>query len=143
MKWIISDAGAEQLICSAGRHASLLAHGGGDRAGAAARPAWTHPGGRMILAFTFWSQPQVVTDSWVELASTITLIAFVIGAYKHLECHADGCHRIGRFQHGHYKLCRIHHPDVPNDGKIGQKEIDEVTTKLAKVAPVAKADHQT
>ena len=99
--------------------------------------------GRMILAFTFWSQPQVVTDSWVELASTITLIAFVIGAYKHLECHADGCHRIGRFQHGHYKLCRIHHPDVPNDGKIGQKEIDEVTTKLAKVAPVAKADHQT
>jgi hypothetical protein len=97
----------------------------------------------MILAFTFWSQPQVVTDSWVELASTITLIAFVIGAYKHLECHADGCHRIGRFQHGHYKLCRIHHPDVPSDGKIGQKEIEAVTTKLAKVASVSQTDHHT
>jgi len=62
----------------------------------------------MILALTFWSQPQVFTDSWVELASTITLIAFVIGVYKHLECHKGGCHRLGRFVHGRYKLCRIH-----------------------------------
>jgi hypothetical protein len=51
----------------------------------------------MILALTFWSQPQVITDSWVELASTITLIAFVIGLYKHLECHTIGRHRLGRF----------------------------------------------
>ena len=99
------------------------------------------PEGDMLLALTFWSQPQVVTDSWVELASTITLIAFVIGVYKHLECHVDGCHRIGRFQHGHYKLCRTHHPDVPSDGKIGQKQIDDVTAKLASTAKAGKSEH--
>ena len=65
----------------------------------------------MIPALTFWSQPQVFTDSWVELASTITLIAFVVGVYKHLECHVGGCHRLGRFVHGRYKLCRVHHPE--------------------------------
>jgi len=80
----------------------------------------------MLLAFTFWSQPVVFADSWVELLSTITLVAFVLGAYKHLECHRAGCHRIGRFQHGHYKLCRIHHPLVPSDGKVGQAEIDAI-----------------
>jgi hypothetical protein len=80
----------------------------------------------MILALTFWSQPQVITDSWVELASTITLIAFVIGVYKHLECHKTGCHRLGRFVHGRYKLCHVHHPLVPDDGKITQEHIDAV-----------------
>ncbi len=78
----------------------------------------------MILALTFWSQPQVITDSWVEIASTITLIAFVLGAYKHLECHVSGCHRLGRFVHGHYKLCHIHHPNVPSSGKITQEHIE-------------------
>ena len=87
------------------------------------------------LALTFWSQPQVVTDSWVELAGTITLIAFVIGAYKHLECHVSGCHRIGRFVHGHYKLCHLHHPGVPNSGKITLEEIAKV--KLATSEPAA------
>ncbi len=80
----------------------------------------------MTLALTFWSQPQVVTDSWVELASTITLIAFVLGLYKHFECHKSGCHRPGRFVHGRYKLCHIHHPDVPSDGHIGENEIRAV-----------------
>jgi hypothetical protein len=83
----------------------------------------------MLLALTFWSQPQVITDSWVEIASTITLIAFVVGAYKHLECHKSGCHRLGRFTHGHYKLCRIHHPDVPNDGNITQDHINAAAAK--------------
>jgi hypothetical protein len=82
-----------------------------------------------MLALIFWSQPQVFTDSWVELASTITLIAFVIGAYRHLECHVSGCHRLGRFSHGHYKLCHLHHPDVPSHGKITQEHIDAVVTK--------------
>ena len=94
----------------------------------------------MILALTFWSQPQVVTDSWVEVAGTITLIAFVIGAYKHLECHVGGCHRFGRFQHGHYKLCHVHHPGVPNDGKIGQKQLDEVGATLAQAAKAGASE---
>ena len=92
----------------------------------------------MIFALTFWSQPQVVTDSWVEIASTITLIAFVAGAYKHFECHVSGCHRVGRFVHGHYKLCRVHHPNVPSSGKIGQNEIDAVTSKPGKAQDEAE-----
>jgi hypothetical protein len=97
----------------------------------------------MIFALTFWSQPQVVTDSWIELAGTVTLIAFVIGAYRHLECHVSGCHRVGRFQHGHYKLCRVHHPNVPNDGKIGQQQLDEVSAKLDQAAKAGEAtQHQ-
>ncbi|MHB8243413.1 MAG: hypothetical protein ACYDHN_15670 [Solirubrobacteraceae bacterium] len=84
----------------------------------------------MTLALTFWSQPQVVTDSWVELASTITLIAFVIGVYRHLRCHKSGCHRLGRFTHGRYRLCRVHHPQVPSRGRITQEHIDD-----AKPAP--------
>jgi hypothetical protein len=75
-----------------------------------------------LLALLFWSAPQVITDSWVELASTITLIAFVVGAYKHVECHVSGCHRVGRFVNGHYKLCHLHHPAVPNSGKITAAE---------------------
>lgn len=96
----------------------------------------------MILALTFWSQPQVITDSWVELASTITLIAFVIGAYRHLECHKSGCHRLGRFVHGRYKLCHLHHPGVPNDGKIRQEHIDAVDVS-AEQHPYAAAPSST
>ncbi len=94
----------------------------------------------MILALTFWSQPQVFTDSWVELASTITLIAFVLGAYKHLECHKSGCHRLGRFQHGHYKLCRVHHPDVPSDGRITQDHINAAAAKSAEAVASGSSD---
>ena len=83
----------------------------------------------MIFALTFWSQPQVVTDSWVELATVITLIGFVVGVYSHLECHMSSCHRLGRFVHGQYKLCHVHHPDVPSDGKITQKQLDAVEPK--------------
>lgn len=76
-----------------------------------------------MIALLFWSQPQVVTDSWVELATVITLVAFVAGAYKHLECHVGGCHKLGRFTHGHYKVCRVHHPNVPSDGRINAGHI--------------------
>ncbi len=89
----------------------------------------------MSLALTFWSQPQVVTDSWVELASTITLIAFVLGLYRHLECHRSGCHRLGRFQHGRYKLCRVHHPEVPSSGRITQGHIESVAGAGQEQAP--------
>jgi len=50
----------------------------------------------------------------------------VIGAYRHLECHKSGCHRLGRFTHGHYKLCHLHYPGVPNDGKVTREQIEAV-----------------
>jgi len=93
----------------------------------------------VTVALIFWSQPQVFTDSWVELASTITLIAFVLGAYRHLECHKAGCHRLGRFPHGRYKLCHVHHPDVPSDGRITQDHIDSAPASAAGAVPAAGA----
>lgn len=80
----------------------------------------------LSVALTFWSQPQVVTDSWVELASTVTLITLLVGAYRHFECHVSGCHRPGRFSHGHYKLCHVHHPAVPSSGRITLADIAKV-----------------
>jgi hypothetical protein len=92
----------------------------------------------LILALTFWSQPQVISDSWVEFAGTVTLIALFVGAYKHLECHVSGCHRIGRFVHGHYKLCHLHHPDVPNSGKITMAEVAKVKSAATETSHPAK-----
>jgi hypothetical protein len=59
------------------------------------------------------SQPPVWITSWVEALAVVslgTMIAGLVGAYRHVECHRSGCHRLGRFQHGHLKLCRIHSP---------------------------------
>ena len=72
---------------------------------------------------TFFSQPVVWTTSLIELLTLTTVLAFVGGAYRHIECHHTGCHRIGRFPHGHWKLCRVHHPDVPTKGKITDDHI--------------------
>jgi len=62
----------------------------------------------------------------VVLVFFVLVSAFTAG-YKHIECHQDRCHRLGRFQHGHLKLCGVHHPLVPNDGKISAEQIDAVT----------------
>lgn len=53
----------------------------------------------------------------------LTLIGAMIVAYRKIECHRSGCHRIGRFTHGHLKLCHRHHPFVPDDGKITGEHI--------------------
>jgi hypothetical protein len=97
----------------------------------------------LILALSFWSQPLVVSDSWVELAGTVTLIALFLGAYKHLKCHISGCHRIGRFVHGHYKLCHLHHPDVPDSGKITMAEIAKVKPPATDTAAAHEKPHQS
>ena len=44
----------------------------------------------------------------------ITLITAVIMWYIHNQCHVTSCHKIGKHPFKHYKLCRKHHPDVPN-----------------------------
>jgi hypothetical protein len=77
-----------------------------------------------VLA-SFFSQPVVWSTSLVELLTLTSIVAFVIGAYRHIECHHSGCHRLGRFPHGHYKLCRIHHPLVPTTGPIDDARIAE------------------
>ena len=83
----------------------------------------------MILAIKIL-QETVLGDSVIEWLSLAALIGGFSTFYHHIECHYAGCHRLGKFSHGHYKLCHVHHPLVPDDGKINQIHIDEVTKKL-------------
>ena len=80
---------------------------------------------RMILAL-FFTQPEVFSSSWMELVGTVSLVTLLVGAYRHFECHVKTCHRVGRFTHGHYKLCHVHHPQVPSDGRITEATVAAV-----------------
>lgn len=44
----------------------------------------------------------------------ITLIAGLVAWWRAGECHVDSCHRRGKYPFKHYKLCRVHHPDMPD-----------------------------
>jgi hypothetical protein len=48
-----------------------------------------------------------------------------------LFCHQTGCYRRGRFRHGQYRLCQVHHPHVPSDGKITAEHIAASTRSEA------------
>lgn len=53
---------------------------------------------------------------WSGFGSDIGEVTIIIGLitwYKSGECHIDTCHRRGRYPFQHYKLCRLHHPEVP------------------------------
>jgi hypothetical protein len=91
----------------------------------------------LTLAFTFWSQPQVVTDSWVELATVITLIAFVIGAYRKINCHEPGCWRISKHhvEGTPYVTCHRHHPGLAGDS-VQRGHIKAAHDRLASVSSV-------
>jgi hypothetical protein len=81
------------------------------------------------MATIHFLSEQVFGDSYLELLSLAILISAFATVYKHIECHQSGCHRLGRFPHGHLRLCAIHHPLVPNDGKITGDHIDAVTKR--------------
>jgi hypothetical protein len=100
-----------------------LADGAAQTAGLA--PAAAKPSA-MLATFHFLTE-QVVGDSYLELLTLAVLVSAFATAYKHVECHQDGCHRLGRYTHGHLKLCARHHPLVPDDGKVTSTEIDAVT----------------
>lgn len=75
------------------------------------------------------SQPPVWITSYVEALTLVTLGSLLAGlatAYHHIECHKDGCHKLGRFRHGHLKLCARHHPLIPEDGKVDAEHIASV-----------------
>jgi hypothetical protein len=81
----------------------------------------------MLAALHFLTE-QVFGDSYLELLTLAVLVSAFVTAYKHVECHQNGCHRLGRFTHGHLKLCARHHPLVPNDGKITREQINAVSS---------------
>lgn len=80
-----------------------------------------------MTALVVFSQPLVFSDSLLECLTLAILLSAMVGVYRHLECNKDGCHKLGRFRHGHLKLCRLHHPLVPDDGKITSEHIDAVS----------------
>jgi hypothetical protein len=73
---------------------------------------------------SFLSHPVVFGTSWAEVLVLPTVLGFIAGVYRHVECHRQGCHRLGRFPHGHLHLCGVHHPKV--DGPITQTHINAI-----------------
>ncbi len=66
------------------------------------------------------------TGDWAEVIELAIVLAAGIAGAKILFCHQQGCYRLGRFQHGHYRLCALHHPKVPSNGKITKEHIDAI-----------------
>jgi hypothetical protein len=48
---------------------------------------------------------------WSGFFPDLLVFAAVVGGYKRLNCHKDGCWRIGTHPDGVYRLCRKHHPN--------------------------------
>jgi hypothetical protein len=97
----------------------------------------------VLAALHFISQaPQsgqsVIVTSWAEVLAVFTL-GTVVGAcvtlYRHTRCSQSDCRncfglrRHGRYPHGHLKLCHVHHPDVPDDGRVTAEHIARVTKR--------------
>jgi hypothetical protein len=80
---------------------------------------------------SFLSQPTVWGTSIIEVIAIIALIPTVFAILGHLICHQSGCFRLGRFPHGHYKLCHVHHPMVPSNGKIMKRVIENTVSKVS------------
>lgn len=76
----------------------------------------------MILAWSFFPHEKVWTDSPIELAGIISIVALLITgvttAYRHwraTECHIEKCHKHQWKEHTEpdgtkWLLCRKHHP---------------------------------
>ncbi len=70
---------------------------------------------------------------WIGLIVAAVSLIGIGGVVSMLICHRQGCFRRGRFRHGQYRLCHVHHPHVPSDGKITDEHI-------AAVKPAVKPD---
>jgi hypothetical protein len=66
---------------------------------------------------------------WLGLLVGVVSLVGIGSIVSHLFCHQSGCYRMGRFPHGHYRLCHVHHPNVPSDGKITAEHIAAVETE--------------
>jgi len=96
----------------------------------------------MLAAMTFFPHELVWTDSPVELVGIfsiivllVTVVTSAVQAYRHSRCHDSTCRnrlhmrRHGKYPHGHLKLCQIHKPGVPDDGKITLEHIEAETAR--------------
>lgn len=88
-------------------------------------------------------QPVVIT-SYMEILTVVSLLALVSAfatAYHHIECHKDGCHRLGRFPHGPLRLCHVHHPLMPSDGRVTAEHIAAVGAQASAVTLESPSPH--
>jgi hypothetical protein len=63
---------------------------------------------------------------WIGLAIAAVSLIGIGGIVSTMICHHSHCWRRGRFRHGHYRLCHVHHPLVPSDGRITAEHIARV-----------------
>jgi hypothetical protein len=77
---------------------------------------------------------------WLGLIVGVISLIGIGGVVSMLFCHRDGCWRRGRFRHGQYRLCHVHHPHVPSDGKITDEHIAKVKQLVAETAHEVSAD---
>lgn len=73
---------------------------------------------------------------WSGIASDIgevTLITGLILGYRKINCHAKTCPRIGHYEveGTPYKVCKYHHPKVPNSGPSAEYISDIHHIKMA------------
>ncbi len=66
------------------------------------------------------------SGAWTEIIGDLSVLAAVIAGFRVLFCHQHRCYRLGRFRHGHYRLCARHHPKVPSSGRITKEHIDAI-----------------
>lgn len=77
---------------------------------------------------------------WIGLIVGVVSLVGIGGVVSMLFCHRSGCYRRGRFRHGQYRLCHVHHPGVPSDGKITDEHIAKVKHLIAETAHELAAD---
>jgi hypothetical protein len=97
-------------------------------AAAASQPWWPHlfsfP--RIFDPISWWwlsVKGYALTSSWFNVAWIATLIVIL----RTHNCHHFLCPRMKTYPHGHLRLCKRHHPLVPDHGRITQEHIDAVT----------------
>jgi hypothetical protein len=86
----------------------------------------------MVGLVAFWSSnlAQELTNFMggpIQTAEGVGGLSILAMGYRLVNCQQTGCRRIGRFAHGHLRLCHRHHPLVPDDGVITATQIDAVT----------------
>jgi len=83
----------------------------------------------LILAIQHWlavhtgtyipaGQYSVYYNFWSGFGSDLAEFGIIVGLvriYVNSRCHEDKCHKHGKYPFQHYKLCAIHHPDVPKN----------------------------
>lgn len=65
------------------------------------------------LGYQFWSG---IGSDIGEISTPVSIAAGILFAWRHLNCHADRCYRIGWHLHGDHghPVCKHHHPQGDN-----------------------------